>query len=214
MQSSDDVFDFIGSRSSYRSTAERPVNPPGAGEVDIFIKLRLHIMGRATISQAPQEARRVWPRQCGYRQARNRWRPPPQSDRRSGRDGFRQIRAIAPARRHTPTSGKKSDPGLRHGNGRALGHDAVRCMCRKANAASHHHAVHDRDHRLRIPRDQHVQMVFGRPEFLREQDLWTSPRRRARGYRRPRTAPARRRRRAAPRRLRGPPPTTAGTPSS
>ena len=64
--------------------------------------------------------------------------------------------------------GKIADRDFRHGDRRALGDDAVRCMRRKADAAAHDDAVHQRDHRLWIARDQNIQMVFGRPEFFRQ----------------------------------------------
>ena len=62
--------------------------------------------------------------------------------------------------------GEKADADFRHRHRGAIGDDAVRSMCRKANAAAHHQAIHHRDKRLRITRDQHVEMIFGRPEFL------------------------------------------------
>ena len=41
----------------------------------------------------------------------------------------------------------------------------MRGMRRKSDAAAHHQSVHDRDHRLRIARDQHIELVFGGPEL-------------------------------------------------
>ena len=57
--------------------------------------------------------------------------------------------------------GKISDPYLRHGDRRALGHDTVGGVRREADSAPHHHAVHDYNHRLGVARDQYVEMIFG-----------------------------------------------------
>ena len=64
--------------------------------------------------------------------------------------------------------GKITDRDFRHGDRRALGDDTVRRVRRKADAAAHDDAVHQRDHRLGIARDQDIQTVFGRPEFFRQ----------------------------------------------
>ena len=64
--------------------------------------------------------------------------------------------------------GKIADRDFRHGDRRALGDDAVRRMRRQPDAAAHDDAVHQRDHRLAIARDQNIQFVFSRPEFFRE----------------------------------------------
>ena len=43
---------------------------------------------------------------------------------------------------------------------------AVRSVGSEADAAAHHHAVHDRDHRFAVARDQNIQVIFGRPKAL------------------------------------------------
>ena len=73
----------------------------------------------------------------------------------------RQVPAAADIR-------EKADTGLGHGEGRALGSDAVAAGHGDADSAAHDDAVHDRHHGLAIARDHHVEMVFDGPELLRQ----------------------------------------------
>ena len=64
--------------------------------------------------------------------------------------------------------GKEADADFRQGDGRTLGDDPVRRVRREADAAAHDQAIHHRDEGLRITRDQHVEIIFRRPELLRQ----------------------------------------------
>ena len=62
---------------------------------------------------------------------------------------------------------KEADAGLGHGQARPLGGDAVVGRQRDADAAAHGDAVHHRDDRLGVDRDQMVELVLGVEELER-----------------------------------------------
>ena len=105
--------------------------------------------------------------------------------------------------------GKEADADFRQGDGRTLGDDPVRRVRREADAAAHDQAIHHRDERLRITRNQRVRDNIPPPRIAPAAYRPTLPHHKARGCRRRRTAHARRRRRAARRRRPDRPPTRA-----
>ena len=64
--------------------------------------------------------------------------------------------------------GDQADAGLRHGELRALGDDAVARVAGQADAAAHDDAVLDGDERLGIAADQRVEPVLVAPERARQ----------------------------------------------
>ena len=64
--------------------------------------------------------------------------------------------------------GDQADAGLRHGEPRALGDDAVACVAGQADAAAHDDAVLDGDVGFGIAADQCVEPVFVAPERARK----------------------------------------------
>ena len=63
---------------------------------------------------------------------------------------------------------EEADAGLGHGEGRALGGEAVAGRGREADAAAHGDPVHHRDDRLRIGKEQMIQSVLGEKEGARQ----------------------------------------------
>ena len=94
--------------------------------------------------------------------------------------------------------GDQADAGLRHGELRALGDDAVARVAGQADAAAHDDAVLDGDVRLGVAADQRVEPVLVAPELARAAPSPAVRLSYRRARRRRRTGRARRRRRAGP----------------